>query len=285
MRKLWYMLLIGRPINTFLTLVSVATAGLLLRDVPPFDDLITAALGAALICGFGNAINDSLDHVTDRINKPERPIPSGRLSVTQGYISAVVHLAAGLALASLVNATCLLIAAFASLLLLGYALFGKRLLIVANTCVAGVSSLSFVYAAAVGENWEWSQIRLVVLGAAFVFLFHLGREIVKDMEDLAGDMASGARTLPVVFGVSASTAAAAVIFVLLMIAMLLAYVVFGLSTWYLACSVVLVVFPLIDILRQLARSSGERELHRVQAMLKALMPFGLAVLLIARYAI
>ncbi len=285
MRKLWYMLLIGRPINNLLTLVSVATAGLLLRDVPPFDKLITAALGAAFICGFGNAINDSLDHVTDRINKPERPIPSGRLSVTQGYISAVVHLAAGLALASLVNTTCLLIAASASLLLFGYALFGKRLLLIANICVAGVSALSFVYAAAVGESWEWSQIRLVALGAVFVFLFHLGREITKDMEDLAGDMASGAKTLPVVFGVSASKTAVAVTFILLMIAMLLAYVVLGLSIWYLVCSVVLIVIPLIDILRQLARSSDEKELHRVQAMLKALMPFGLAVLLIARYAV
>ncbi len=285
MRKLWYMLLIGRPINNLLTLVSVATAGLLLRDVPPFDDLITAAFGAAFICGFGNAINDSLDHVTDRINKPERPIPSGRLSVTQGYISAVVHLAAGLALASLVNATCLLIAASASLLLFGYAFFGKRLLLIANICVAGVSALSFTYAAAVGQNWEWSQIRLVALGAVFVFLFHLGREIIKDMEDLAGDMASGARTLPVAFGVSASKTAATIIFVPLMIAMLLAYVVLGLSTWYLVCSVLLIVIPLIDILRQLARSSNEKELHRVQAMLKALMPFGLAVLLIARYAI
>ena len=285
MRKLWYMLLIGRPINNLLTLVSVTTAGLLLRDVPQFDDLITAALGAAFICGFGNAINDSLDHVTDRINRPERPIPSGRLSVMQGYISAVLHLVAGLALAGLVNVTCLLIAASASLLLLGYALFGKRLPFIANLWVAGVSALSFVYAAAVGQNWEWSQIRLVMLGAVFVFLFHLGREIIKDMEDLAGDMASGARTLPIVFGVRTSTTAVAVIFVLLMIAMLLAYVVLGLSIWYLVCSVVLIIIPLIDILRQLARSSDEKELHRVQAMLKALMPFGLAVLLIARYAV
>ena len=285
MRKLWYMLLIGRPINNLLTLVSVATAGLLLRDVPPFDNLITAAFGAAFICGFGNAINDSLDHETDRINRPERPIPSGRLSVMQGYISAVLHLVAGLALAGLVNVTCLLIAASASLLLLGYALFGKRLPFIANLWVAGVSALSFVYAAAVGQNWEWSQIRLVMLGAVFVFLFHLGREIIKDMEDLAGDMASGARTLPIVFGVRTSTTAVAVIFVLLMIAMLLAYVVLGLSIWYLVCSVVLIIIPLIDILRQLARSSDEKELHRVQAMLKALMPFGLAVLLIARYAV
>ena len=285
MRKLWYMLLIGRPINNLLTLVSVATAGLLLRDIPPFDDLSTAALGAGFICGFGNAINDSLDYVTDRINRPDRPIPSGQLSVMQGYISAVVHLAAGLALASLVNATCLLIAASASLLLFGYALFGKRLPLIANIWVASVSALSFVYAAAVARNWEWSQIRLAVLGAVFAFLFHLGREITKDMEDLAGDIASGAKTLPVVFGVSVSKTAAAVIFVLLMIAMLLAYVVLGLSIWYLVCSVVLIVIPLIDILRQLARSSDEKELHRVQAMLKALMPFGLAVLLIARYAV
>jgi len=285
MRRIWYMLLIGRPVNGFITLVSVATAGFLLRDVPTFEKLTLAALGAALICGFGNAINDSLDHAIDRINRPERPIPSGRLTVRQGYMSAVLHLAAGLVLASFVNTTCLLIAALAALLLLGYAIFGRRLLLIANVLVAGVSALSFVYAAGVAENWEWNQVRLAALGAVFVFLFHMGREIIKDMEDIAGDAASGARTLPVTFGLRTSQVVTVVIFGLLVAAILLAYVVLGLSIWYLLCSAVLIVIPLIDILRQLAKSSSQEELHRVQSMLKALMPFGLAVLLIARYAI
>ncbi len=285
MRTIWHMFLIGRPVNGLITLISVVTAGLLLRDVPDFGKLGLAALGAAFICGFGNAINDCLDHVVDKINRPERPIPSGRLTVRQGYVSALMHLVPGIFLALSVNVTCFLIAAIASLLLFGYATFGKRLLITANIWVAAVSALSFIYAAAVGENWEWNQLRFIVLGAVFAFLFHLGREIIKDMEDMAGDRASGVRTLPIVIGVNASKVAATVVFGLLVTALVLAYLLFELSIWYMVFSVVLIVIPLFDILWRLAGSSEQKDFGRIQAMLKPLMPFGLAVLLVARYAI
>jgi 4-hydroxybenzoate polyprenyltransferase len=285
MCKVWYMFLIGRPINGLITAISVVAAGLLLRDVPPLPDLCIAALGAAFVCGFGNALNDSVDCTADRVNKPDRLIPSGLLSVRLGCLSAAIHLIAGAILALTASVTCFVIAVAAAVLLLGYGLFGRRLPLLANAWVATISALAFVYAAAVAGDWRWEQIKLAVLGAAFAFLFHLGREIVKDIEDVAGDEASGTRTLPIAAGVHVSKAVVFAVFAVLLAAMFLAYLSFDLSIWYLIFSAVFILIPLIDILWRLAVSSRTQDFRRVQFLLKAVMPFGLAVLLIARYAV
>jgi geranylgeranylglycerol-phosphate geranylgeranyltransferase len=49
----------------------------------------------------------------------------------------------------------------------------------------------------------------------FTFLFVLGRELVKDTEDVEGDRRCGASTVPAVSGTGAALTAAAVIFALL----------------------------------------------------------------------
>jgi geranylgeranylglycerol-phosphate geranylgeranyltransferase len=279
------MIVIGRPVNNLITFVSVLTAGLLLADVPELRDLLIAAAGAGLVGGFGNAINDCRDHEIDSVNKPSRPIPSGKLTVTGGYLSAGLHLLIGLWLSYLVNTTCLLIAAAAGLLLFIYALYGKRLLVIANVTVAVVCALSFVYAAAVGGIWEWGQIKLVILGTLFVFLFHLGREIIKDIEDVIGDRAGEAKTLPITVGLSFSKAAVTVVYAILACVMIAAFFVLDLTMWYLIFASVTIFLPLADVLSRLYGSSTPDELRRVQKTLKALMPFGLAVLLIARYTV
>jgi 4-hydroxybenzoate polyprenyltransferase len=176
-------------------------------------------------------------------------------------------------------------ALMAALLLLGYSLFGKRLVVIANIGIAGVSAFSFAYAAAVGENWNWSQVRFVVLAIVLVFLYHLGREIVKDIADEPGDSAQGVRTVPTVVGASASKIAAIIVFGLMIVAILLAYMLYRLSVMYLVSSAVLLVIPMIAILWRFARSSGQEGFRATERMLKMLMPFGLTILLIARYTV
>ena len=280
-----HIILIGRPINELLTFITVVCAGLLLNDIPPIGSLVVAAAGAAFICGFGNALNDYADRKIDRINRPDRPIPSGLLTPRQGLIAAILHLAAGVALAWAAGYTCLLIAAAAAILLVGYSLFGKRLLVFSNMWVAAVSALSFAYAAAVADTWTWTQIRFVALGIVLGFLFHLGREIVKDMADQPGDSELGVRTVPIAFGLKASKAAAIAVFALMIAAMFLAWILYELTVIYLVSSTVLLVIPLAAVLRRFAGSSDRTVLRATEHSLKMLMPLGLAVLLIARYSV
>ena len=53
---------------------------------------------AAVVCFYfgGVALNDAVDVNVDRIERPERPVPSGRLSAAQAYTVAIVTFALGL---------------------------------------------------------------------------------------------------------------------------------------------------------------------------------------------
>ncbi|MBU1318591.1 MAG: UbiA family prenyltransferase [candidate division Zixibacteria bacterium] len=283
MRTIYHMLLIGRPVNELIIFCSVVTAGFLLSDVPPFSTIAIAALGAALVGGFGNAINDAVDHVSDAVNKPERPIPSGSLTVVQGYFAAGLHLITGLVLAGLVNVPCFKIAALAALMLLGYAFIAKRIPFVANTWIAYVSALSFIYAMAIVDDWQWSQIGLASAGSVFVFLFHLAREIVKDIEDISGDTAAGIRTFPALVGIRFAKAVVLVVFALLIAAMILAYLWLALFPYFLVGALALIAIPLVWTSWLLVKSSDKSGFYRVQTYLKILMPLGLLVLLIGRF--
>ncbi len=285
MRTLFYMIMLGRPVNNLIAGVTVIVAGFLLRDIPDAATLAFASLGAALIAGFGNAINDCFDVVADRLDKPGRLIASGRLTVRQGYVSATIHVVLGLASAALVNVTCLLIAATAALLLYAYSAFGKRLLIVSNIWVASVSALTFMYAAAAGNNWEWMQIRLALLGALFGFLFHLGREMIKDAEDISGDSSVGTTTLATEYGPGFCMKLAMIPFAVLAGVMFAAYLFFGLSVSYLISSILFVSAMTIVSVDAIRSESVKLASSKLQLRLKLLMPAGLLTLLIARYTV
>ena len=61
--------------------------------------------------------------------------------------------------------------------------------------VAFVGGVAFPYGAlaagGIGRSW---------IPALFAFLFHLGREMIKDIEDMAGDQIRRERTLPLAWG-------------------------------------------------------------------------------------
>ncbi|HQI69074.1 MAG TPA: UbiA family prenyltransferase, partial [Methanothrix sp.] len=78
-------------------------------------------LAVFLVTGAGNAVNDYCDRQIDAVNRPGRPIPSGRISPRAALYYSMALFAAGSLLAGLVNSVCLLLAVFNSALLILYA--------------------------------------------------------------------------------------------------------------------------------------------------------------------
>src|SRR5213078_3767573 len=68
------------------------TAGLLVA--PLVGSLMAAVLNAG-----NNALNQIYDLDIDRVNKPKRPLPSGRLTTRQAWVFTAVTYAAALVLA------------------------------------------------------------------------------------------------------------------------------------------------------------------------------------------
>ena len=202
--------LLPRPLNGLITALSVSIGALTADQTPAWPALLLAALSAALINGAGNAFNDLLDIDVDRINRPLRPLPSGRLSPNAARIESLLLALAGCALAFWLSLWHGVIALAVVALLAVYSISLKHSLLWGNILVAVVGASTFPYGALaagdLGRSW---------IPALFAFLFHLGREIVKDIEDVAGDRSRGERTLPLCWGRAQAAVLAAFVYLLL----------------------------------------------------------------------
>lgn len=206
-----------RPLNVVMFFAGVALGGLLAAGTDAFAGpdaprIGLAMLSAALIGAGANAINDVFDLEIDRVNRPDRPLPSGAVPVGAARGLWAACSALGIGLSAFLSWAHLGIAACSVGLLWGYSRWLKRMPFVGNLAIALVLGLAIFYGglavAPVGERAGWAA---PLLGAAFAFGSTLAREITKDIEDAAGDAVGGARTLPLVIGGGATAWIAGVV--------------------------------------------------------------------------
>lgn len=148
-----------------------------------------------LILAAGNTFNDLADIRIDAVNRPLRPLPSGRISPRQAGAAAALEAATGLAFGFAAGLIPGVISFFAGLSLVVYSIKLKIVPLAGNMLVAGLTGLTFISGGILAGN-----ARGAAAPAVFAFFFTLAREIFKDIEDMPGDAAAGARTAPVVFG-------------------------------------------------------------------------------------
>jgi len=191
-----------------------------LRDFPltTVPSILAGALLAALLNVASNAVNQIFDLEIDRVNKPDRPLPAGRLTVAEAWIVAAVTAAAALGIAAWLNTTTLAIVAFTALVVYAYSgppFRTKRFWWAANPTIAiPRGTLLFVAGwTAVDGDQRLGSMLLWVLGAMYG-LFVLGAATTKDYADMKGDESQGCITLPIRFGVRRSIWITAPFFVL-----------------------------------------------------------------------
>jgi 4-hydroxybenzoate polyprenyltransferase len=167
--------------------------------------LIGAAMAALLNAG-NNALNQIYDLDIDRVNKPKRPLPSGRLTIAQVWWFTNITYALALVLAWLVapggRHECFWLVAVAVVCTYLYSVppfRTKRLGIWANVTIAIPRGVLLKVAG-------WSSVKTIVgvepwyIGCIFG-LFLLGATTTKDFADMEGDRRGGCRTLPIQYGV------------------------------------------------------------------------------------
>ncbi len=185
---------LARPVNCIMAAVGVVI-GELLAGAEPSIRAALAPVVAAVVCAGGNAINDYFDAEVDAINRPERPIPSGRVSREAARRFAVACFATGVALSALINVWCFAIATANSILLYAYSWRLKGTPLIGNVVISYLVGSCFLFGAAVGTR-PAAAVWLFLLA----FLANLVREILKDVEDVKGDAEAGLKTLPIVVG-------------------------------------------------------------------------------------
>jgi len=181
--------------------VIQASLGHLMIPTPDLALTAIALLSMMLVNAAGNYWNSIYDVDIDRINKPYRPLPSGRLTIGEARAIAVILTWAALALAAMVSMLFLAFTSAAMILTFSYSAPVIRLksrLWINNITQAAIRGV-------LGPLAMWTVYsslgsRILALTAVMFILITTGQS-VKDIPDVKGDAAFGMRTLPVVYGV------------------------------------------------------------------------------------
>ncbi|MCK4538110.1 MAG: geranylgeranylglycerol-phosphate geranylgeranyltransferase [Candidatus Krumholzibacteria bacterium] len=269
MRAITGILTIMRLHNVAAAVFCVATGYWIVSwpEIPPFAVLAAVALATAA----GNVINDYNDIGIDRINKPGRALPSGRLAPRAAlYLYIVLLLLLIVTFPFFSFQISVWIFVWIILLFL-YSRFFKRMFLAGNLLVSVVTGSGFVLGALVA-----GRAASGLIPAVYTFLFVLGRELVKDCEDLEGDRRFGARTVPVVCGQAAALNSAAVIFVILAVSLPIPW----LKGFYSAAYMSIMAFSVLPILIiSIIFALQKRKSGLVSNLLKLGMFFGILAFL------
>src|SRR3990170_3223562 len=149
------------------------------------------------VSSYSMVINDVYDIEIDRINSPNRPIPSGTMSLMQANMFAAVLLLIGFASASLISLTNIAVAALFGLIAWSYSYWGKKRGVAGNMMVAASMAVPYVFGGvAIGKGND----PMLWFLAATTFLAGTGREVVKTISDVEGDRKKGVNSVAITRG-------------------------------------------------------------------------------------
>ena len=203
--------------NSITGLVGVGVGALVVNgmDISLNQGVIVTSYGLSVMCFMfsWNAYNDITDIETDRSNRPERPLPSGRLNLDEAtnamraslflsvlflVIGAVNQSESAMNEEAIVSVGIWLVAIF---LLISYeGVRGSNGLkhrgLAGNAAIAAAIGMDVLFgASAVSGTANPKVISLAIIA----FFYSLARELIKDIEDMEGD--TDRNTIPRSIGV------------------------------------------------------------------------------------
>jgi geranylgeranylglycerol-phosphate geranylgeranyltransferase len=211
MTKIEGLLRLIRPLNcitmSFAVLVGASLTGL---GNLQWINLLFGAITAFTLTGAAMAVNDYYDHDIDKINEPNRPIPSGQVSLKASLVVTTIMTLIGLSFAFMISLYCLIFATAAWAIMVTYTTIGKRAGFPGNLLVSACVAAPFLFGSLVAVNTVTINI---LIFASMAFLSNTGREITKGIVDIEGDKQHRIKTLAVVFGSKKAAFAAAIFFI------------------------------------------------------------------------
>nr|WP_299387404.1 geranylgeranylglycerol-phosphate geranylgeranyltransferase [Allomuricauda sp.] len=159
-------------------------------------NLFLIVTASALVIASGYIINNFYDAEKDLINKPRKSmldrLVSQRFKLTTYFILNFLAVLA----ASYISFRAVL---FFSSYIFGIWLYShklKRIPFLGNLVSASLAIAPFFVVFVYYRNFE----TVIFVHALFLFLLILAREMIKDLENMAGDMAQNYKTVPILYG-------------------------------------------------------------------------------------
>jgi len=267
-----------RPLNLLQATLAVVLTTVFLGETEQVSVLLLLILSVITINGGGNIINDIYDLEIDRINRPDRPLPAGALSVAQARIYLIFLFASGILLSWFISVEAFIIAGpISAPILVAYSACFKRQPLIGNLAVSFMLGLAFIYVGAAFGNIEATLVM-----AALAFGFTLIREIVKDLEDMEGDARDNARTLPLVWGESKTLVLVLLLMLSFVILDMLPYFLGVYNHVYLWMVILGINVPLLFFAFVLWKQPDKKSYSKAQMFLKLDIFVGLAALYFGR---
>src|SRR2546427_4082139 len=204
-----YLTLIRPPNTIMIGLGVVIGEAIGLGKLPGLPEAVFGFLTASLMMAGTMVANDVYDVEIDKVNSPQRPLPSGTVRTRDAVVLAVALSVAAIAFSALPCLLTFLTALLALALMVYYNTRGKKTGLIGNAVVSFNVALPFFYG-----GLAVNSIRpMLFIFSVVAFLANFAREIAKGISDVKGDSLRQVRTLAVVKGTGDAALASAGLFV------------------------------------------------------------------------
>ncbi len=168
-----------------------------------FFPLLIGAFMYSLLNGASNSYNQVYDLEIDRINRPERPLPSGKLSTREALIFAYVVYTVGLYVAFVISFSFFIVTAVCLAITTLYStppIWLKKRFMLSTITIAFCQSCLFLLAGWVIFPFANPLEPTLWYIGILLFIFLIGACGTKDFTEVEGDKKYGMKTLPVLYG-------------------------------------------------------------------------------------
>jgi len=230
----------------YLASIYILSPNLPLRKVVFDFHLFLIVLASALVIAAGYIINNFYDAEKDLINKPRKSmldrLVSQRFKLTTYFVLNFI----AVFVASYVS--------FRAVLFFSSYIFGiwfyshklKKLPFIGNFVSATLAIAPFFAVFVYFKNFE----TVIFVHAIFLFLLILAREMIKDLENMTGDLAQNYRTIPILYGIKVSKIGIGLLILLTLIPSLLLFTRFDvgyMNSYFIGCFLLLLLFLILLI--------------------------------------
>lgn len=256
-------------------------------------------IASVCIAAAGYIINDYFDLNIDLVNKPSKLIVEKYINrrwaivlhLSLSFIGFILSCYAGYKLRNIFIPFFNLLAIAA---LWFYSTTFKRKILIGNAIISLLTAWVILVITIAEYNLSRSAdehtfiiprlLKVSFLYAGFAFIISLIREVIKDMEDIQGDIKYGCQTMPIVWGIPVSKVFSGVWLVVLTGAVaVLQFYVLQLGWWLSAIyCVLLIIIPLVWILDKLYKAQSTADFHRLSGSVKTVMLTGILSMIFFR---
>ena len=258
----------------YLASIYILSPNLPLRKVVLDVNLFVIVIASIMVIAGGYIINNFYDAEKDLINKPRKSmldrLVSQRFKLTTYFVLNFMAVIA----ASYVS--------FRAVFFFSSYIFGiwfyshklKRIPLLGNFISATLAITPFFVVFVYYRNFE----TVIFVHAIFLFLLILAREMIKDLENLSGDIAQNYRTIPIIYGSKTSKTIISLLILLTLLPSLL--LIFKFDVGYMNFYFAICVLLLILFIFLLSRAETKRDFVWLHNILKLIIVVGVFSILL-----